>query len=643
LAEEEKKPGGGSEIPVFKFDGGFDRAKYKAQEQAMITPDGRLTGSEIDDDLKKKKASVEGIEKEAIKFYDEKYDEELKKIDPGIDRSSVFYTEAESNSARHKKSIKNNIESGKAVDGKEIIDMAANSASNKIAKANQLKNGTVTQIAETLGWKRIEESGNYQEIAEDFNKKTNNEKLEFEKIINNLWSKFDAINNPENVTPVKYSAEDNALISALAKILEGEGFKNDSVTAMAAKYEENVTRLSASSSKSGDVKTIEGSKVESEAKKNQEEPTSTKNIEKITEVESKKESPSGAPGGSPNSGSTAESIDKAKVEENVSSGKGESASVSSMESNTPSIVTSSTSTEPNNSQGINEQIKSEVSTSKEEIKSIENSKITETNINTETKIISPEAEKKDQSLESKKETSKDNISPAEGSIESKSAQEITNTGTSDKPLAVSSSDTITDSSSNTSEGNKSESENKDSKLGLFESLFGKKYTSSIGGSEKGNIGGKIESAVDKISESKGVNPIADLSPKMDSEISKITGSSETSAAFNPIKETITQNLSSVIPSSDKKEETEKENPTEQKPTQDINQKQNISEEKSEITKNENETTPVKGTEEIEEKKEKEKAEKEMQENIKRMVTILNQLNTTLQNPLIVIPNEKKFV
>lgn len=643
MAGEEKKPGEGSEIPVFKFDGGFDRAKYKAQEEAMITPDGRLTGNEIDDDLKKKKVSVEGIEKEAIKFYDEKYDEALKKIDPGIDRSSVFYTEAESNSARHKKSIKNNIESGKAVDGKEIIDMAANSASNKIAKANQLKNGTVTQIAETLGWKRIEESGNYQEIAEDFNKKTNNEKLEFEKIIDNLWSKFDDINNPENVTPIKYSAEDNALISALAKILEGEGFKNDSVTAMAAKYEENVTKLAGSSSKSDEAKTIEGSKVESEVKKNQDESTATKNVEKIAEVESKKESPSGAPGGSPNSGSTTESIDKAKVEENVSAGKEEISSEPSMESNTPSIVASSTSTEPNNSQGINEQSKSEISTSKEEIKSIENSKITETNINTENKIISSEVEKKEQSLESKKETSKDNISPAEGSIESKSAQEITNTGSSDKPLAVSSTSTITDSSSKTSEENKSGAENKESKLGLFESLFGKKYTSSIGDSEKGKIGGKIESAVDKISESKGINPMKDISPKMDSEISKITGSVETSGASNPIKETITQNLSSVIPTTDKKDETPKENPTEQKSTPDINEKQNITEEKTEGIKNENEIAPVKGTEELEGKKEKEKAEKEMQENIKRMVTILNQLNNTLQNPLIVIPNEKKFV
>ena len=35
-------------------------------------------------------------------------------------------------------------------------------------------------------------------------------------------------------------------------------------------------------------------------------------------------------------------------------------------------------------------------------------------------------------------------------------------------------------------------------------------------------------------------------------------------------------------------------------------------------------------------------EKEMQDNIKMMVTLLTQLNNTLQNPLMVIQNEKKF-
>ena len=71
MAEEAPKNtagGTGPEVPVFKFDEGFDRAKYNSQLNAMITPTGEVTGNQIDDDLKNKKTSVESIEKEAIKF-----------------------------------------------------------------------------------------------------------------------------------------------------------------------------------------------------------------------------------------------------------------------------------------------------------------------------------------------------------------------------------------------------------------------------------------------------------------------------------------------------------------------------------------------------------------------------------------------
>ena len=46
----------GSEFPIFKSgEGAFDRAKFKEQESAMITPTGQLTGKEVDEDLRKKK------------------------------------------------------------------------------------------------------------------------------------------------------------------------------------------------------------------------------------------------------------------------------------------------------------------------------------------------------------------------------------------------------------------------------------------------------------------------------------------------------------------------------------------------------------------------------------------------------------
>ena len=42
------------------------------------------------------------------------------------------------------------------------------------------------------------------------------------------------------------------------------------------------------------------------------------------------------------------------------------------------------------------------------------------------------------------------------------------------------------------------------------------------------------------------------------------------------------------------------------------------------------------------KEDQDKINKEMSDNMKSMVSLLTQLNNTLKNPLMVIPNNKKF-
>ena len=74
----------GSEFPVFKAgEGAFDRAKYEEQDKARVVSDGvnvRLTGKEIDEDLKVKKKSADEVIKNARKFYNESFEKNLKEL-----------------------------------------------------------------------------------------------------------------------------------------------------------------------------------------------------------------------------------------------------------------------------------------------------------------------------------------------------------------------------------------------------------------------------------------------------------------------------------------------------------------------------------------------------------------------------------
>ena len=650
MAEETAKTpagGTGSEAPVFKFEGGFDRAKYTSQEKAMITPDGQVTGSTIDDDLKAKKVTVEGIEKKAISFYNEKYDAAIKELDPSVDRASIFYREAETNAYRDQKEIKNSIEQGKSVDGKEIIDMASNSAANKMANVDKLKNGTVTQIAESLGWKRIEESDNYQEILEDFNKRMNNEKFSFEKIIDNLWAKFDDINDPENETGIKYSPEDNALISALAKILEGEGFKNESVTAMSSKYEENLNNFSEKSkgTKEGNLESskTEEKKETGELKTTEEKLSEPKEKQKDNKEESK-----------PIESAKSESTTELKNTDTGSEKKNE-ATASTLIENKISVDVNKSSAPAN----TDTQAKTETSQAKTET----------TQTKTETTQTKTE-DKKIEGIEKESTENKKEGTPENKSIEKTEASNLSETKkekTEEKTSEVSSDiskrqdDLMKSIFGIDAKGGKGSGEASSKQENLIESLFGSKSSGNKSASEeKGLKENPIESkslnldtkkdtppkntpkSVESLSTVKSTNT-EQKTPKVEDKVSDLSKKNETSPVSAPIKETTKQNLSSAIPEipKEKNEELKSDNSPQVK---DENKNEQQEEKNSEQAKT-NEQLNAANTEkeknqEVEEQRQAK--EKEMQDNIKMMVTLLTQLNNTLQNPLMVIQNEKKF-
>ena len=187
----------GSEFPIFKSgEGAFDRAKFKEQESAMITPGGQLTGKEIDEDLKKKKKSADDVIKEANKFYNDEYKKNLKALDPAYDPSIIYYSESYSRDSSDRSEIDQRIEDGEALDGKEISEMAKGSAENKIANAQKLKTGTVTQIVENLGLKSIKEYEKYDSVKEEFDSKVKDDKLDNLHIMNySKPKKFGVINS----------------------------------------------------------------------------------------------------------------------------------------------------------------------------------------------------------------------------------------------------------------------------------------------------------------------------------------------------------------------------------------------------------------------------------------------------------------
>ena len=129
--------------------------------------------------------------------------------------------------------------------------------------------------------------------------------------------------------------------------------------------------------------------------------------------------------------------------------------------------------------------------------------------------------------------------------------------------------------------------------------------------------------------------------KLDEKVSTNTGKkTETSTTNTPIKETTTQNLSSVnTPTTDKAEDKKEDTKTTTNTTTSTENK----------TEDKKSDTDVK-TEEVQQKEEgnkektgdQDKMIKELGDNMKSMVTLLSQLNNTMKNPLIVIPNGKKF-
>jgi hypothetical protein len=630
LAGETGLTGGSAEFPVFKAsEGAFDRAKYEEQAKARVTTDGvnvTLTGKEIDEDLKKKKVSAEDAIKKANNFYNESYDRNLKELAPAIERGGVYYDNAYSGAQSDKSQIKRRIDKGEALDGKEIFEMSKDAAKNKIGNIETLKKGKVTEIVENLGFKTIKEFDVYEDVKEDFDSKIKDDKLKFEPLLTKISSLLSYFNDDSPMASQNYSKlytpENNAILSALAKILNEEGFESESVVNMSKRYKENLGILAEKTAPLESKKMDkEGNIVSATGGTGATGTTSEQKLE-----EKKQEKTTGDNKGSTGGTSTSPTgkAEESKIESatstastNIASnspttGTAASSSVETLNKKSDAVSTEGAGTEKKEETKNNEAKKEGTKESKVEgADSAYDKLLSEMNLN---KSKEGEKEVKDKGKEgAKSEASKEGLKSEKEESKSKKDEKA---GSGDKSEKIESSDPYDKLLSELGLGflnkGKGTSDNKDS-----------------GKSDKTPIKETKESKI----EEKSTTP---------------SKSVETSSTSTPIKETQAQNLSSVsTPEPDKNKTENTQTPasstassTTQTPMSSVSTTSTTEETK---TISESQSEANKKSEEKKSKEESDSMNKEMSDNIKTMVNLLTQLNSTLQNPLVVIPNKKNFV
>ena len=590
MAEQSEKDG--LEFPVFKSEAGaFDRAKYNQQSSEMVS-DGSLTGKTIDKELMDQKRSVDKAAKSANKFYIDSFDKNIKEIDPAIDRNSVYYKEAYSGANSDKTKIRKKLEGGEAIDGKEIFDMSSNSAKNKLTNVDILKNGRVTEIVENLGLKTIKDFDEYEQIRSDFDSKANNENIKFDDFLGK-FSKILGYFNEEGPmaaqnSSILYTPENNAIISALAKILEAEGFTNESIVNMSEKYEDNLKKLN---EKNKDKKAEDTIKKDEDQPKKEEGAVQTEE-QKLEEKKSDEPIPIDSA-----SESTTTPTENNKTEESP---------VLSPEQNT-----------------IGTKLEEGANTTQQPQVNNDTVKLTELE-------------------EPVKENRIEGSEPVSVS-DTKKTPEQENRSSVDKAQD----DLLSMLGIKLPGGGKNEAIQGDSKNTEDVSALGSVQDKML--EDLGFIKPKVaENTASAVSDIIGSTPKKETATTkmLEKKEDIVKSMNETFPVNSAIKETEVQNLSSVS--------TPDINTSKENTTTDIN---NTSAKVAEASSVDNINTTTEnnsinnGTLQPKEEKtidnnkdiETEKMNKEMANNMKLMVNLLSQLNNTLQNPLIVIPNDKKFI
>ena len=541
-------PGKESEFPVFKSEGGaFDRAKFNSTIRAGA---GQTISPETFESMK----AADSASAAAKIFYEDSFNKNIKELDPGLDPKSIFYREAYDESGADRMDIVERIDKGEAIDGKEIFEMSKSSAANKVENAKVLKTGKATEIIENIGYRDIKDFEAFEDVRDEFNEKVKDENLKFDVLASKFLNILSYFNDerPMDAKTIStlYSPENNAIISAISKVLEAEGFNSESVLNMSKRYDDNLAKL-IEKSKGGSV---EGIKTETEEKKTETPATAASEEQKVSE---KKEGATEAPVPAP--------IEPAKTEASTTVG-----------STGTTGATSTTATEAKQETTL-------TAKAEEEPKKVEGATQSATGATGQ---------------------------PASSEVSSRIDSMISNL------LGIK--PTGSGAAGATGSG----------ATGAVQSLENK-----VTGTSQ-----EVSAAIDKNIESLGFKSKSSGGSSTTNTVENLSTKNETSTPSTGIKETETQKLSSVAP------------PVENKPTEEIKvtppapvsseiETNKISAETASL----NSTT---GTEENKGESPKEnvssKGNEDLSKNMETMVTLLTQLNNTLQGPLLVTSMSKKI-
>jgi hypothetical protein len=547
----------GSGFPVFKTEGGaFDRAKFNADLQSSM-------GANVNEETINALKEADSAGKAAKIFYDESFKENLKALDPAYDPNSVFYREANSRSRLDKKIIQGDIDRGVAVDGKEIFQMSRGSAQTKISNAAILKTGKVTEILENVGFDDFKNFSAYEDVKSDFDSNIKDDKFKFDSVLDGFWLLLDDFNSkkaiPEQTLEYLSSPENNAMMSAIAKVLELEGFNSESVLAMSKIYEESLAKLVEIDQKGS----VEGAKAPTEEKKAEIPSTTATEEQKIGE---KKEEAKGETGGT--------AVEPAKTETATTTG-----------------TTGGATTSP---QGSTQE--TTLNKPAEEPKKVEGAAGENTPATT-TGPASAEASSRIDSLISNLFGVKSGAGGTGGTGAGGTGAGTTGAGT----------------------------------TGGAQSLENKISSSTPSSQE-------VSSAIDKNLESLGFKTKSGGASTAKSTVENLLPKNETSSASTGIKETETQKLGSVVTPVENKP-TEENKTTTPSPVNSETETNKVSAETASLNSKQ-------GTEQNKGETPKEtvssKDNDDLSKTMETMVTLLTQLNNTMQGPLLVTSMSKKI-
>lgn len=235
---------------------------------------------------------ADSVIEKADKFYDKELSKSIGEIDSSYNSKNPaleYNYIKEKNIRNDLKFIRETIEDGGAIDGaKDIIPMSKKTAKSIIGDILEIKGGPATKVIEKIGISKIKEMKDYDKIKEDYNLKVK-DKNEYFDIAIEKFNKILELYDSDKIGSAKddfYNIENNAMISALSKIIKGEGIKNDNIDFFSENFEMYLNKLSNETKESIETPTsiIDSAKIE----KKIEEPKKIPLIEPFKTVDENK-------------------------------------------------------------------------------------------------------------------------------------------------------------------------------------------------------------------------------------------------------------------------------------------------------------------------------------------------------------------